>query len=122
MKNSNSSHMWSEADGSQFLLVYGSWQAPLVQLICFDMYTRELKVSLKVDQSVIDVLKTYKRLGANLGVFAGRIAEVTPSWFLLMVGAVMNFSSYYLLHEVTRRSIRLQLWQICVCVFVTQQL
>ncbi|XP_021812317.1 uncharacterized protein LOC110755432 [Prunus avium] len=35
-----------------------------------------------------------------------------------MVGAVMNFSSYYLLHEVTRRSIRFQLWQICACVFV----
>ncbi|CAL2264667.1 unnamed protein product [Prunus armeniaca] len=33
----------------------------------FDMYTRELKVSLKVDQS--DVLKTYKRLGTNLGSF-----------------------------------------------------
>ncbi|VVA34251.1 PREDICTED: NUCLEAR FUSION DEFECTIVE [Prunus dulcis] len=84
--------MWSEADGSQFLLVYGSWQA-LVQLICFDMYTRELKVSLKVEQSVIDVLKTYKRLGANLGVFAGLIAE--------LLGDQLGFS-----------------FGICACVFV----
>lgn len=56
----------------------------------FGTYSKELKQTLGYDQSTLNLLGFFKDLGANIGIFSGLIAEVTPTWFVLLIGAAMN--------------------------------
>ncbi|KAE8674647.1 Actin-related protein 2/3 complex subunit 1B, putative isoform 1 [Hibiscus syriacus] len=70
---------------------------------------------LKADE----LLGFSKDLGANVGVFSGLIAEVTPTWFVLLLGAAFNFGGYFMIWlAVTGRIAKPKVWQMCVYICI----
>ncbi|KAH7405233.1 hypothetical protein KP509_15G061900 [Ceratopteris richardii] len=66
----------------------------------------------------------FKDLGANVGIIAGLLNEIFPSWFILVVGAAMNLFGYLMLWlAVTHRIRRPPLWQmnLFICVGANSQ-
>ncbi|KAE8666356.1 hypothetical protein F3Y22_tig00112501pilonHSYRG00076 [Hibiscus syriacus] len=85
----------------------------------FSLYSTEIKVSLGYDQTTLNLLSFFKDLGANVGVLSGLIAEVTPPWFVLTVGAVLNFFGYFMMWlAVTKRIARPQVWHMCLYICI----
>ncbi|KAJ6395305.1 hypothetical protein OIU77_020547 [Salix suchowensis] len=67
---------------------------------------------------------SFKDLGANVGVFSGLLAEVTPTWFVLLVGSAMNFAGYFMIWlAVTQKIARPAVWQMClyICIGANSQ-
>ncbi|KAH0775723.1 hypothetical protein KY290_007134 [Solanum tuberosum] len=46
----------------------------------FGVYSKTIKSTLGYDQTTLNLLSTFKDLGANVGVLSGLLAEVTPTW------------------------------------------
>ncbi|KAL7586938.1 hypothetical protein Lser_V15G36413 [Lactuca serriola] len=90
----------------------------------FGLYSKEIKQSLGYDQSTLNLLSFFKDLGANVGVLAGLIAEVTPTWFVLAVGSLLNFFGYFMIWlGVTQRISKPTVWQMClyICIGANSQ-
>ncbi|XP_015056803.1 protein NUCLEAR FUSION DEFECTIVE 4 [Solanum pennellii] len=77
---------------ASFLIMAGAGATYL-----FGTYSKEIKSSLGYDQTTLNLLGFFKDLGANVGVFSGLLAEITPTWFVLLVGASMNFIGYFMI-------------------------
>ncbi|KAL8051717.1 hypothetical protein ABFX02_06G166100 [Erythranthe guttata] len=83
----------------------------------FGVYSKEIKSTLGYDQSTLNTLGSVKDLGANVGVLSGLLAEVTPPWFVLTVGAAMNFGGYFMVWlAVTKKIPRPADWQMYVYI------
>ncbi|KAM1050869.1 hypothetical protein ACFX1Q_032536 [Malus domestica] len=81
----------------------------------FGTYSKELKTTFGYDQETLNLLGFFKDLGANIGIFAGLIAEVTPTWFVLLIGAAMNFLGYFMMWlGVTGKIAKPEIWHMCV--------
>lgn len=90
----------------------------------FGLYSSEIKESLGYDQSTLNLLSFFKDLGSNVGVLSGLIAEVTPPWFVLSVGAALNFFGYFMMWlGVTKRISKPTVWQMClyICIGANSQ-
>ncbi|KAK3021170.1 hypothetical protein RJ639_045882 [Escallonia herrerae] len=90
----------------------------------FAVYSKVIKSTLGYDQSTLNLLSSCKDLGANVGVLSGLLAEVTPTWFVLLVGSAMNFAGYLLIWlAVTKRIPKPSVWQMCVylCIGANSQ-
>ncbi|PKI57624.1 uncharacterized protein LOC116194857 [Punica granatum] len=84
-------------------------------LYMFGLYSNDIKTSMGYDQSTLNLIGFFKDLGGNLGISAGLIYEVVPPWAILSIGAVMNFSSYFLIWlSVTGRIAKPRVWQMCL--------
>ncbi|XP_030468951.1 protein NUCLEAR FUSION DEFECTIVE 4 [Syzygium oleosum] len=102
-----------------FLVMFGAGATYL-----FGIYSKQIKSTLGYDQTTLNLLGFFKDLGANVGVLSGLIAEVTPTWFVLLVGSAMNFAGYFLIWlAVTGRIPRPRVWQMClyICVGANSQ-
>lgn len=77
---------------ASFLIMAGAGATYL-----FGVYSKDIKSTLSYDQTTLNLLGFFKDLGANVGVFSGLIAEVTPTWFVLLVGSAMNFTGYFMI-------------------------
>ncbi|XP_039066829.1 protein NUCLEAR FUSION DEFECTIVE 4-like [Hibiscus syriacus] len=85
----------------------------------FGTYSKEIKATLDYDQTTLNLLGFSKDLGANIGVFSGLIAEVTPTWFVLLLGAAFNFGGYFMIWlAVTGRIAKPKVWQMCVYICI----
>ncbi|GLT88827.1 hypothetical protein SLE2022_068360 [Rubroshorea leprosula] len=85
----------------------------------FGLYSSDIKDALGYDQTTLNLLSFFKNLGANVGIHAGLMAEVTPPWFILTVGAVLNlFGSFMMWLAVTKKISRPAVWQMCVYICV----
>ena len=83
----------------------------------FGSYSNDIKTSLGYDQTTLNLLGFFKDLGANVGVVSGLINEITPPWVILSMGAVMNFSGYFMIWlAVTGRIAKPQFWQMCLYI------
>jgi len=81
----------------------------------FGLYSGDIKTSLGYDQTTLNTLSFFKDLGGNLGVSAGLVYEIMPTWVVLSIGAIMNFSAYFLIWvTVTGRINKPRLWQVCL--------
>ncbi|KDP29178.1 hypothetical protein JCGZ_16567 [Jatropha curcas] len=81
----------------------------------YGLYSGEIKSSLGYDQTTLNILSFFKDLGGNLGVSAGLVYEVTPPWVVIVIGAVMNFSAYFLIWvSVTGHIAKPHIWQMCL--------
>ncbi|KAK8564632.1 hypothetical protein V6N13_019817 [Hibiscus sabdariffa] len=99
---------------ASFLIMAGAGATYL-----FGTYSKEIKATLQYDQSTLNLLGFAKDLGANVGVISGLIAEVTPTWFVLLLGAAFNFGGYFMIWlAVTGRIAKPKVWQMCIYICV----
>ncbi|GLU11882.1 hypothetical protein SLE2022_286010 [Rubroshorea leprosula] len=104
---------------ASFLIMAGAGATYL-----FGTYSKVIKSTLGYDQSTLNLLGFFKDLGANVGVLSGLIAEVTPTWFVLLVGSAMNFTGYFMIWlAVTSRIAKPKVWQMClyICIGANSQ-
>nr|XP_043632301.1 protein NUCLEAR FUSION DEFECTIVE 4 [Erigeron canadensis] len=90
----------------------------------FGVYSKEIKSSLGYDQTTLNLLGFFKDLGANVGVMSGLIAEVTPTWFVLLLGSALNFTGYFMIWlAVTNKIAKPKVWQMClyICIGANSQ-
>ncbi|TYI07646.1 hypothetical protein ES332_A10G241000v1 [Gossypium tomentosum] len=90
----------------------------------FGVYSKDIKLTLGYDQSTLNLMSTFKDLGANVGVLSGLLAEETPTWFVLLVGALMNFTGYFMIWlAVTKTIATPKVWQMCayICIGANSQ-
>ncbi|XWS75208.1 hypothetical protein CRYUN_Cryun01aG0065800 [Craigia yunnanensis] len=109
-----------------WLMVFGSLliMSAAGATYIFSLYSTDIKTSLGYDQTTLNLLSFFKDLGTNVGVLAGLIAEVTPPWFVLSVGAVLNFFGYFMIWlAVTKRIATPQVWHMClyICIGANSQ-
>ncbi|KAL5724949.1 hypothetical protein ACHQM5_008149 [Ranunculus cassubicifolius] len=84
----------------------------------FGIYSSEIKKSLGYDQKTLNLLGFFKDLGAIMGVLSGVVAELTPTWFVLLVGAGLNFFGYFMIWlSVTSKIAKPKVWQMCLYIF-----
>ncbi|GLT70168.1 hypothetical protein SLA2020_422650 [Shorea laevis] len=109
-----------------WLMVFGSLLIMSVAgaTYMFSLYSGDIKNALGYDQTTLNLLSFFKDLGTNVGVLAGLMAEVTPPWFVLSVGAVLNFFGYFMMWlAVTKKIARPAVWQMClyICIGANSQ-
>ncbi|KAG8390577.1 hypothetical protein BUALT_Bualt01G0098000 [Buddleja alternifolia] len=90
----------------------------------FGLYSADIKFILGYDQTTLNLLSFFKDLGSNVGVISGLINEVTPPWFVLSIGAVLNVFGYLMIWlAVTRKIPKPQVWHMClyICIGANSQ-
>ncbi|KAB2614638.1 hypothetical protein D8674_021226 [Pyrus ussuriensis x Pyrus communis] len=90
----------------------------------FGVYSKQIKSSLGYDQTTLNLLGSFKDLGANVGVLSGLIGEVTPTWFVLLIGSAMNFTGYFMIWlAVTAKIPKPKVWHMClyICIGANSQ-
>ncbi|KAG5574772.1 hypothetical protein H5410_054906 [Solanum commersonii] len=90
----------------------------------FGVYSKTIKSTLGYDQTTLNLLSTFKDLGANVGVLSGLLAEVTPTWFVLLIGSLMNLSGYFLIWlAVTKKIATPKICHMCmyICIGANSQ-
>lgn len=104
---------------ASFLIMAGAGATYL-----FGTYSKEIKSSLGYDQTTLNLLGFFKDFGANVGVLSGLVAEVVPTWLVLLIGAGMNFGGYFMIWlAVTGRIAKPKVWMMCayICVGANSQ-
>ncbi|XP_062016008.1 protein NUCLEAR FUSION DEFECTIVE 4-like [Rosa rugosa] len=97
---------------ASFLIMAGAGATYL-----YGTYSKEIKASLGYDQEDVNLLGFAKDFGANVGVLSGLIGEVAPVWFVLLIGAAMNFVGYFMIWlAVTGRIAKPKVWQMCLYI------
>lgn len=90
----------------------------------FGVYSKQIKSTLGYDQTTLNLMGFFKDLGANVGVLSGLVAEVTPTWFVLLLGSALNFTGYFMIWlAVTGKIAKPKVWQMCayICVGANSQ-
>ncbi|CAN7103622.1 unnamed protein product [Brassica rapa subsp. narinosa] len=90
----------------------------------FGLYSGDIKTALGYDQTTLNLLSFFKDLGANVGIIAGLLNEVSPPWFTLIIGAILNFFGYFMIWlAVTKRISKPKVWHMClyICVGANSQ-
>ncbi|KAM6589277.1 hypothetical protein CsatA_011882 [Cannabis sativa] len=104
---------------ASFLIMFGAGATYL-----FGVYSKQIKATLGYDQKTLNLIGFFKDLGANVGVLSGLIAEVTPTWFVLLIGAAMNFVGYFMIFLAVAGKIpKPKVWQMCmyICIGANSQ-
>ncbi|BAU01844.1 hypothetical protein VIGAN_11117100 [Vigna angularis var. angularis] len=85
----------------------------------FSLFSQDIKLVLGYDQSTLNLLSFFQDLGANIGIHAGLIYEVTPPWFILTIGGILNFAGYFMIWlVVTSKIAKPHVWQMCFYLFI----
>ncbi|KAJ1266664.1 hypothetical protein BS78_08G169400 [Paspalum vaginatum] len=86
----------------------------------FAIYSKDIKATLGYTQEQLNTVGFFKDVGANVGVHAGLVAEVTPPWLVLAVGAAMNLGGYLMLYLSVTGRVRPAppLWLVCLYIAV----
>ncbi|KAH1066726.1 hypothetical protein J1N35_031713 [Gossypium stocksii] len=99
---------------ASFLIMAGAGATYL-----FGTYSSEIKTTLGYGQTTINLLGFSKDLGGNIGVLSGLVAEVTPTWFVLLLGAALNFGGYFMIWlAVTEKIPKPKVWQMCMYIII----
>ncbi|KAL6181788.1 hypothetical protein ACLB2K_048437 [Fragaria x ananassa] len=78
-----------------------------------------IKSTMGYTQRQLAILGVAKDLGDAIGFVAGYLSEILPSWWLLVIGAVLNFLGYGLLWLIVSQKIAaLPLWVLCIAIYV----
>ncbi|KAJ4825054.1 hypothetical protein Tsubulata_009720 [Turnera subulata] len=104
---------------ASFLIMAGAGATYL-----FGTYSKDIKATLGYDQTTLNLLGFFKDLGANIGVPSGLLAEVTPTWFVLLTGSALNFVGYFMIWlAVTGKIAKPKVWQMClyICIGANSQ-
>ncbi|KAK7380583.1 hypothetical protein VNO78_33097 [Psophocarpus tetragonolobus] len=119
---------WASIKGFSLQILTGRWFMMFSSFMImsvsgatymFALYSREIKSALGYDQSTLNLLSFFKDLGCSIGIHAGLINEVTPPWFSLFIGGVLNFFGYFVIWlSVTRKISQPQVWNMCLYIFL----
>ncbi|XP_061357627.1 protein NUCLEAR FUSION DEFECTIVE 4-like [Gastrolobium bilobum] len=109
------SHRW-------MVFVCAMWDMSFVgTAYMFGSISPVIKSSMGYNQKQVAFLSVAKDLGDNVGLLAGKISEISPTWLVILVGVVQNFVGYGLVWLiVTHRFPSLPLWLLCIFIFVGQ--
>ncbi|MBA0780650.1 hypothetical protein Gotri_004728, partial [Gossypium trilobum] len=122
---SNSKSLAVQILKGPWLMVFGSLliMSAAGATYMFSLYSGDIKESLGYDQTTLNYLSFFKDLGTNVGVLSGLIAEVTPPWFVLSVGAGLNFFGYFMIWLAVTKRIPTKVWQMClyICIGANSQ-
>ncbi|PIN06706.1 hypothetical protein CDL12_20737 [Handroanthus impetiginosus] len=117
-KWSSRAFLWQILRGPWFML----FAATLIMSAAspmFGLYSAEIMSSLGYDQTTLNLLSFFKDVGVNAGIFSGVINEFAPPWLGLSIGAVLNFSGYFLIWLSVSKKISTPLvWHMCVYIFI----
>uniref|UniRef100_A0A0D9Y1U0 Uncharacterized protein n=1 Tax=Leersia perrieri TaxID=77586 RepID=A0A0D9Y1U0_9ORYZ len=108
----------------RWFMAYGSFliMSAAGATYIFAIYSKDIKSTLGYTQEQLNTVGFFKDVGANIGIHAGLIAEVTPPWFVLAIGAAMNLGGYLMLYlSVTGRGVmkaKTPLWLVCLYIAV----
>ncbi|BAF30393.2 protein NUCLEAR FUSION DEFECTIVE 4 [Oryza sativa Japonica Group] len=106
----------------RWFMAYGSFliMSAAGATYIFAIYSKDIKSTLGYTQEQLNTVGFFKDVGANVGIHAGLIAEVTSPWFILAIGAAMNLGGYLMLYlSVTGRvGAKTPLWLVCLYIAV----
>eukprot|EP01018_Ginkgo_biloba_P035052 Gb_41719 [translate_table: standard] len=98
---------WMMAVASFFILSFAGSN------YIFGIYSQTIKTTLGYDQETIDTLAFFKDLGANVGIIAGLINELSAPWVVLTVGSAMNLTGYLMIWlSVSGKVAKPAVWQM----------
>ncbi|KAI3878056.1 hypothetical protein MKX03_014324 [Papaver bracteatum] len=135
MRTTTSSRCGNGPESIQFMvhLIKGRWFMIFASFLImtgagatylFGTYSKQIKSSLGYDQETLNLIGFFKDLGANIGVPSGLIAEIAPSWVVLLIGAGMNFFGYLMIWlAVTGKIGKPKVWHMClyICIGANSQ-
>ncbi|KAL5205304.1 hypothetical protein ABZP36_033513 [Zizania latifolia] len=86
----------------------------------FAIYSKDIKSTLGYTQEQLNTVSFFKDVGANVGIHAGLVSEVTPTWLVLAIGAAMNLGGYLMLYLSVTGRVRSAppLWLVCIYIAV----
>ncbi|CAN6348683.1 unnamed protein product [Urochloa humidicola] len=106
----------------RWFMAYGSFliMSAAGATYIFGVYSKDIKTTLGYTQEQLNTVGFFKDVGANVGIHAGLVAEVTPPWVVLAVGAAMNLGGYLMLYLSVTGKVRPapQLWLVCLYIAV----
>ncbi|CAL5018191.1 unnamed protein product [Urochloa decumbens] len=106
----------------RWFMLYGSFliMSAAGATSIFAVYSKDIKARLGYTQEQLNTVGFFMDLGSNVGIHAGLIAEVTPPWVILSIGAIMNLGGYLMLYlSVAGRFVsEAPLWLVCLYIFV----
>ncbi|CAN6330081.1 unnamed protein product [Urochloa humidicola] len=106
----------------RWFMAYGSFliMSAAGATYIFGIYSKDIKTTLGYTQEQLNTVGFFKDVGANIGIHAGLIAEVTPPWVVLAVGAAMNLGGYLMLYLSVAGKVRPAppLWLVCLYIAV----
>eukprot|EP00250_Pteridium_aquilinum_P031241 c43291_g1_i1 orf=445-2472(+) len=85
----------------------------------FGSYSPLVKSKLGYSQQQITILGIAKDLGASIGIIAGSLNDIIPTWCLVAIGALHNLIGYgWVWLIVTDRASVLPIWAVCILIFI----
>ncbi|TKW29878.1 hypothetical protein SEVIR_3G424100v4 [Setaria viridis] len=106
----------------RWFMAYGSFliMSAAGATYIFAIYSKDIKTTLGYTQEQLNTVGFFKDVGANVGIHAGLVAEVTPPWLVLAVGAAMNLGGYLMLYLSVTGRVRPAppLWLVCLYIAV----
>jgi hypothetical protein len=106
----------------QWFMAYGSFliMSAAGATYIFAIYSKDIKSTLGYTQEKLNTVGFFKDVGANVGIHVGLVAEVTPPWLVLAVGAAMNLGGYLMLYLSVAGRVRPAppLWLVCLYIAV----
>ncbi|KAG2631074.1 protein NUCLEAR FUSION DEFECTIVE 4-like [Panicum virgatum] len=106
----------------RWFMAYGSFliMSAAGATYIFAIYSKDIKATLGYTQEQLNTVGFFKDVGANVGIHAGLVAEVTPPWLVLAVGAAMNLGGYLMLYLSVTGRVRPAppLWLVCLYIAV----
>ncbi|XP_047158714.1 protein NUCLEAR FUSION DEFECTIVE 4-like [Vigna umbellata] len=119
---------WGSIKGFSLQLLTGRWFMMFSSFMLmsvsgasymFSLFSQDIKLVLGYDQSTLNLLSFFQDLGANIGIHAGLIYEVTPPWFILTIGGILNFAGYFMIWlVVTSKIAKPHVWHMCFYLFI----
>ncbi|CAL4904739.1 unnamed protein product [Urochloa decumbens] len=112
----------SQVVRGRWFMAYGSFliMSAAGATYIFGIYSKDIKATLGYTQEQLNTVGFFKDVGANIGIHAGLVAEVTPPWVVLAVGAAMNLGGYLMLYLSVAGRVRPPppLWLVCLYIAV----
>ncbi|CAN6335267.1 unnamed protein product [Urochloa humidicola] len=106
----------------RWFMAYGSFliMSAAGATYIFGIYSKDIKSTLGYTQEQLNIVGFFKDVGANVGIHAGLVAEVTPPWVVLAIGAAMNLGGYLMLYLSVTGKVRPAppLWLVCLYIAV----
>ncbi|MCO5585707.1 hypothetical protein L7F22_039643 [Adiantum nelumboides] len=85
----------------------------------FSTYSGDLKTELDYDQRHINKLAVAKDLGDHIGLAAGFLCRLLPTWVILLIGSFLILGGYGFLWLLTDHTVlAVPFWLVCIIMFI----